>query len=1853
MAGSGDLIFGASFNFSKGLAIAEKDLDDVVKRLQGRLDSTKLIAKIGFNIDESAKDTIQQISDVIKKSGLSGESLQVNVNANGFSELEQAIGSLNASLVNLNSLLSSTADSELQVAQGIEEQGIATANTTNTIQRQLMEQERVNKALRDTYDEQDRVKSLIERYHDTYEEQVLALVKLERQLRQNKKAQDENDKALDKGRISADNYVKRQQELVATQRELMQEKRQLTQIMTAEEKSLMAQEGSYNQLSQQLSLLKKAFKDMSEDGQMSDFGRELENAIQNLDARLKDMAADMGEFQRNVGNYAIAGQNGIVTTESLTAAISREAVTMQDLIDQTRILEEGKRLLSVNDAHYAETLSSVNAKLEENRRRLADVSDIMDKTPTSVSEAEVQNKRLVEALKQVDLGSEGAKERIKQLNEKIAENTKIIRENTPAIQEQTRAIEQQKKENEGVANQLLNMIGINANFGASLRGLGESNAGGVFVALGDKVKAFGKTLMGVVTNPWVLTFLGIAGVGATFKWWYDFNKGLIEASRLTKNFTGFSGDTADKVTADIQAMADKMGKDFNETIKATNILVHQFGLSWAEAIDLMQKGIVAGADMHGNLLSNIERFAPALRDAGVEASQFMAILAETRNGIFNERGIQDIVRGGTRLRAQTKLISESLDAVGISSKKMQKDLTDGTITMLQAVQQVSARLKELPQNSQEAGNIMRNVFGRTAAEGGMLLLESIADINTNLDTAIERMGEMGKLNTRQMNAQRELNEVLYSVFKMSDTTFAQMTTRVKIFATEALTEVIKKLADIANWFVDLYNGSKAVRIGVGAIMFVFESLWEVAKSVLRQLYDAFRALGTIIEGAIHFDPVKIAQGWKQGFVALKDNAVNAMQGIGDAAADAFGNRLNERLSKITIGLDADIPGVESDGNRGGNVTEISKKGGKGGSDTRLQTLNEIEQTLTTINAKYKELIKKEGQTKALADIKEIYGDTLEYINSLARQFNLAFEMPTSFKTLQEYRKAIKAVMEQLKAKGYQKATLELQTKISTADIDRLGNDIESKLKDLQSRIEQSKTAKEFYDKILSATGDVDIAANVTMSIYGEDGTALQAEIAQQITEMFGSFQVDVPVEIVSPENRVDYTALQRFLDEHRDEWADKDQFKALEKLASEGQKASAQQVEAWFKEIQKAKDYAQQRVDIETNLANKIASVRAMMLPKDVEETLISGMTEKSAQELDKLQYEAFKDSPMYIELFQDLEHASTAALTAMRDRLMALKGQWRNLNPTQIKELTNSIHKLDEQIIMNNPFKAIVDNLTSLRKMKSQKVLDENLKTELAKLQQAEEKLANASKEYAEAQTEVENAETDVAIARKKLNDAIDSGDYDAVKEAQAELNERVKILETIKETNADNMRIAKRKKDEAEDEYNKQKEITDAAEEEANARKETVQNIAAANQAIDQYQSIINDVLGDVREMMDALGADDLDLQFFDDIVQGLNQIVDAGQAAATAVGAFMTGDLFTGITQSISAVSGFITGFINLFYAGRVRKANKEIEKQQKLLEQLEYSYGRLQKAQEKLFGSDYISNFNQQLANLAAQAEAYRKQAEAERSKGKKADKDKIKDYEDSWRETMDEIKDMQDDLAAHFAGTDITSAARDFANSWLEARWAFEDTTEAMRGKFADMVQNMIVESMAAKIMESLLEPIYKEIKLAAADTNFTTDEIARIAAMTTETTEKMNNAMETMLEQLQAAGLDLSQMFSEGGTELTGIARDYATASEESINGLAQGVNTQNFYLSYVPSINENVSAIRILMEGGAVAQVGGDYNSLANEHLAQLPIIAANTLATAERCERAAVACEEMANNIRRVVASKGGTFVLRTTLN
>ena len=246
-----------------------------------------------------------------------------------------------------------------------------------------------------------------------------------------------------------------------------------------------------------------------------------------------------------------------------------------------------------------------------------------------------------------------------------------------------------------------NALGVNTNFANSLMKLTEGGNGlsGFFDNAITSAKAFGSTLMGFLSNPVFVALAGIAGAGVVFKWFYDYNKGLLESTRLTREFLGLSGEGLKSVRGEIQATADTYGKDFKETLEAVDVLMAQYGYNAQEALKIINDGFQSGADLNGDMIAKIKQYAPAFHDANISGKELVATIQHTRSGIFSDRGMDLIQMASKKIREMSEKTAEALDGIGISSKKVEKDLRSGAKSTFDVIKEISTRLKEVPQNS--------------------------------------------------------------------------------------------------------------------------------------------------------------------------------------------------------------------------------------------------------------------------------------------------------------------------------------------------------------------------------------------------------------------------------------------------------------------------------------------------------------------------------------------------------------------------------------------------------------------------------------------------------------------------------------------------------------------------------------------------------------------------------------------------------------------------------------------------------------------------------------------------------------------------------------------------------------------------------------------------------------------------------------------------------------------------------------------------------------------------------------------------------------------------------------------------
>jgi hypothetical protein len=536
--------------------------------------------------------------------------------------------------------------------------------------------------------------------------------------------------------------------------------------------------------------------------------------------------------------------------------------------------------------------------------------------------------------------------------------------------------------------------------------------------LTDKLKAFGKTAIGLVMNPYFAALAGVVGVGMTFKWFYDYNKGLMEATRLTKEFTGYTGEALETMRNSIAATADSMGKDFNDVLATADNLMANYHLSGEEAMKVINDGFASGADLSGDMLNKIQQYAPTFHDAGIGADQLVAILQQTRSGIFSDKGLDIIDMASKKIREMSSGTASSLDAIGISSKQVQQDLANGTKSTFDVIQEVSTKMKNFGADSQQVGDVLKNVFGKQGAQAGIQLIEQLDTMTTDIEEVKKQTGEWGETQLENIKLHKELNSYLSSMFDMSQHGFEEMIEKGKMFGTKILIQIMKGLFNTINYFIDWYNESLLLRGIINAIGINFRLMWNAIKLVCNLAIDAFKRMGfaakgmlDILEGIVTFDLSKAQKGFKEMFDisgTIKEawhDIKNAGIEIGNTFADGFENTVHGRLNHLKLAnLDGGATSSEpANGNKGTTPAakgssaktkaQIAKEKAeaKAEAERRKKQEKELQAQIALIQFKYNEQVMdaKKRYLAGMYDSERDYSNDLEQLekNMVARSID--------------------------------------------------------------------------------------------------------------------------------------------------------------------------------------------------------------------------------------------------------------------------------------------------------------------------------------------------------------------------------------------------------------------------------------------------------------------------------------------------------------------------------------------------------------------------------------------------------------------------------------------------------------------------------------------------------------------------------------------------------------------------------------------------------------------------------------------------------------------------------------------------
>jgi hypothetical protein len=307
---------------------------------------------------------------------------------------------------------------------------------------------------------------------------------------------------------------------------------------------------------------------------------------------------------------------------------------------------------------------------------------------------------------------------------------------------------------------------------------------------------------------------GLGGIGialTAFQAISEIVGSLIEAARATKelsaqvtNFTQITGDELEAVVATSQAIAVTYGKNVNDIVVAANSASKALGISFAQALDVVEIGFRKGADAQGQFLDGLKEYSVQFRDAGLSAEDFLRVsIASANEGIFSDKGLDAVKEFGLRIQEQTKGSKDALiNAFGEEfTSQLFENINNGSVTSGQAFGLVTDKITETGIAGSQLQTVIADVFGAPGEDIGKDFLLTLGDVLQSTDdvTLSTNLYQKQQEELFRVNEQLKISEVAYNTtLATTGVEFEIATAKGKIFLNSVLSNILGYFEQVPN-----------------------------------------------------------------------------------------------------------------------------------------------------------------------------------------------------------------------------------------------------------------------------------------------------------------------------------------------------------------------------------------------------------------------------------------------------------------------------------------------------------------------------------------------------------------------------------------------------------------------------------------------------------------------------------------------------------------------------------------------------------------------------------------------------------------------------------------------------------------------------------------------------------------------------------------------------------------------------------------------------------------------------------------------------------------------------------------------
>lgn len=620
----------------------------------------------------------------------------------------------------------------------------------------------------------------------------------------------------------------------------------------------------------------------------------------------------------------------------------------------------------------------------------------------------------------------------------------------------------------------------------------------------------------------------------------------------------------------------------------------------------------------------------------------------------------------------------------------------------------------------------------------------------------------------------------------------------------------------------------------------------------------------------------------------------------------------------------------------------------------------------------------------------------------------------------------------------------------------------------------------------------------------------------------------------------------------------------LEKVKEMEVKAQQERLKTY---LQYARDAVGERAKIKLEEMRKLQEIEKTFTEPEQEEVkqkAIAKVKKDSEQAQQKLDWEEFQKSDTFINLFSDLDNASSALINHSLTKLREFKEQWKDMPLEDMRAIVGKINELEIALATINPFEGIKDLKKNIKdaidntnfSIDAQKFIDKGDYVSAFEIERAyqEERLKASQQEISDIETVLRLKEEGKTIDDISLNLTKNQQLLFAlgVNSLRAQLNIQKDISKNAQGgvDNSNDVLIANTK---------------------------LQKKYAAQADAIGTAQDMANDLYEAFSSLNEALGGGDgIGAIFADMGMQMMNTVLNTLQLQLQLKAAGIQAEIFSYQMNAAMGIIGWIVMAVQLIaqvlgaiFAAHDKRLENQIESLKEKVDELNKKLEVLEEMLDKAFNIRQLEQYTKEVQrNVNAQIQAYEKMIKLEEEK-KKTDDEKIKEYKESIEELKETQKElMEDSISTATSGIldSVKDAARDFVDAWYEAFAETGNGLQGLRDNFQEIMLDMVQQQATLGIAGNFLDRWQRELNkyINKDDLELTTKEAKTWVDTVQKELPQLNEALEAYFKAMEQAGVNLG----ETSDELSGLQRGIQGLSESTGQELAAYLNSIRFFVA-------------------------------------------------------------------------------------